>query len=161
MSQFWINLQPRERLVLVAGTAIVLLLLVYLLIWGPINSEVTRLEKSVAEQQQLLVWMDSAAKEVERLRKSQSVATGRSGQSLLAVVDRTAKAQGLGQQLKRVQPDGERRVRIWLEDVSFDMLVKWLTQLSAKQALHPEGVVIDRADNPGVVNARLVLEASG
>jgi general secretion pathway protein M len=161
MRQYWDNLQPRERIILLFGAGCVLLLLLYAFVWEPLSKERTRLEQSVAEQRALLAWIGDASQEVERLRGGRIAKEGRTGESLMALVDRTAKSGGLGTHLKRLQPDGSDKVRLWLEASPFDSLVRWLKQLEEKYGVYSEGVVIDSTDNQGLVNARLVLESRG
>ena len=159
MRHYWDNLQPRERIILLSGAGCVLLLLLYAFIWEPFSKERVRLEQSVAEQRALMVWITDASREVERLRGGRVGKGGRAGESLMALVDRTAKSGGMGTQIKRLQPEGSSKVRLWLEASPFDSLVRWLKQLEDKYGVYSEGVVIDSTDSKGRVNARLVLES--
>lgn len=161
MRQYWDNLQPRERIILLIGSGCVLLLLLYAFIWEPFTRESARLEQSVADQQVLLAWISDASREVERLRRGRGAKGGRGGESIMALVDRTAKSGGLGTHLKRIQPDGSGKVRLWLEASPFDSVVRWLRQLEERYGVYAEGVVIDSTDTSGLVNARLVLEGRG
>ncbi len=158
MRQYWDNLQPRERRILAVGAVALLLLLLYALVWDPYRSAVARLEQSVAEQRELVIWMQGAAAEVNRLQKSSGRKQLPPGQSLLTVVDSMAKAQGLGQAIKRVQPDGARAVRVWMEQASFDSVLKWIDTLNARYGIVVTGLVVDRQETPGLVNARVVVE---
>ncbi len=46
------------------------------------------------------------------------------GQSLLAIVDQSRKASAIDKPPSRLQPEGDNTVRIWLDDVPFDPLVR-------------------------------------
>jgi general secretion pathway protein M len=48
-------------------------------------------------------------------------------------------------------------VRIWLEDVPFDGLVRWLGDLHARYGVRVDNADIERESGPGLVNARLTL----
>ena len=159
MKAWWAGLSPRERGVLLGGAVSLAVILVYFLGWEPLAQRAQRLQAQVAEQRQTLRWMEGAAEELARLR----AAGGRrpaGGQSLLAVVDRSARAGGLADALKRVQPEGEGRARVWLDGASFDALVTWLEGLARRQGIRARAVSVEARAEPGRVDARLVLEAA-
>lgn len=161
MKEWFDSLQPRERQVLIAGAVAFTLISIYFLIWEPLVTNKQRLEKSTQQQHITLAWMQEAAKEVKQLRAS-SAGGGRitSGQSLLGVIDRTAKRNKLGDSVKRVQPDGTSSARVWLENAKFDTVVRWLEQLQRKQGIAIESTMIEKQNEPGLVNARIVLKAA-
>jgi general secretion pathway protein M len=156
LQAYWAGLQSRERHTLIAGALALILLLGYALVWEPYQSELKRLRQSVAEQEQLLAWMEQAAAEVAQLRRS-APARSASRQPLLTLVDTTARQRGLGGALKRVQPDGEA-VQVWLEQAAFDEVLRWVDGLARSHGIRVNGMVVERAEASGLVNARLVLE---
>jgi len=160
MKQWWLSLQPRERRLVGGGGVLLALLALYTLVWEPYASEREALEQRVAAQRELLTWMEQAAQEVRALRGSAAPVADTSGQSLLALVDSTAKAQGLGKTVTRVQPEGTGSVRVWLEQAPFDRMLVWLDTLTGKYGIRVGGVVAERTDTPGLANARVVLEAA-
>lgn len=150
------GLQPRERRVLAVGAALLVVLLGYALVWSPYREAVARLRADVTEGRELLAWMEGAAVEVARLRGREE--SGRSPRgSLLARVDGAARRHGLGDAVRRVRPDGDGRVRVWLEGAAFDPLMGWLGDLVAGGGLQVQELVVDRSDGPGRVDARVVL----
>lgn len=159
----WLNsLEPRERRLVLTGAAVAGVLLMYVLAWEPFAAKVERLRAGNAEQQAALSWMQGAAKEVKQLSRGTSrPGQAANGQSLLAQIDSTAKAGRLGTALKRVQPDGEQRVQVWLEEAVFDDVVAWLEGLEQRQGIALESSVIAAKDRPGVVDVRLVFAGSG
>jgi general secretion pathway protein M len=162
IKQYWQQLNTRERVMIgIAGVAIGIMFL-YLVILEPIMKDAQRLEKQLVEQQRLLSWMEDAAKEAKSLsaRGGQKIKVGTGGQSLLGVIDRTAKAGQLGDAMKRVEPDGSNRVRVWLEKASFDDTVRWLERLEREYSMDIDSVVIDKEDAPGRVNVRLVFKGA-
>jgi type II secretory pathway component PulM len=80
-----------------------------------------------------------------------------SGQSLVVVVDRSARAAGLGAALARNQPVGEDGIRVRLENASFDALAAWLGRLSGGSGLTIDSASFERAPDDGRVNASLTL----
>lgn len=163
MKEWYDSLEPRERRILFAGAAVFIVALLYLLAWEPLVKGISNLEKSNQENQELLGWMEKSAAEAQQLQAKlkASGASGRAkGQSLLGTIDRTAKTGKLGKSVKRVQPDGQTKARVWLENVSFDSMVNWLEKLQHQQGIRIVNSVIEKQDEPGLVNARLVLEGA-
>lgn len=158
----WFNsLEQRERRIVVVGAALLMVMLIYVMAWDPLVNKVDALRTSTAEQQALLNWMQQSAQEVKQLRGSsgqRSQVVG--GQSLLSLVDSTAKSGRLGKSLKRVQPDGEQQVRVWLEEANFDDVVRWLTTLETRQGVRIVSSVFQAKEAAGRVDVRLVFEAA-
>ena len=48
-------------------------------------------------------------------------------------------------------------MRIWLDDVPFDALVRWLGDLHTRYGVRVEAANIERESGPGLVSARLTL----
>jgi general secretion pathway protein M len=163
MKEWWSGLQTSERRILIIGGVFLLLVLPYFGVWLPLQDSVSTLQKEVQEQQAVKRWMQQAAAEVKQLKASGggSAVHPRDGRSLLAVVDQTAKRTGLGPGLRRLEPEGQAAVRVWLEQVSFDAMVGWLAGLEQQNGLVVDTITIDRKDIPGRVDARMTLEAPG
>lgn len=158
----WFNsLAPRERTMVSVAAAVILLALVYVAAWSPLNSGVARLQQSVDEQRALKQWMQQAAAEANRLRAGAGPGGAGDHRSLLAVVDQTSKQSQLAPAVKRIEPDGQELVRVSLEQASFDDLVLWLGALQRTSGVSVADVSIDRQADSGHVNARLTLKRAG
>ena len=155
------NLDPRERLMVAAGAALLVLFLLYILVWSPLHSGYDSMRTTVEEQRATALWMQQSAQTLQGLKLSGGRSPqGLGGRSLLSVADSTARAGGLGPALKRVEPEGGDSVRVWLDGAPFDVLVKWLGTLSTIHGVNAETVTMERSDAAGRVNARLTLQAS-
>ncbi len=155
----WNALRPRERILVAAAAVLVFLTLFYLVLWEPLHQDHQRLQRQVEEQQALRQWIQARAAEVRALRGgSTAPAAKKRGDSLLGVIDRTARGADLKGKVSRIEPDGDRRVRVWLDGVEFDALARWLDRLRKEYGLQVASAVIDR-EGPGRVSARLVIEA--
>ena len=161
MKDWFASLEPRERRLIITAGVVVVVALLYLLVWEPIARDNESLKLRYESSQQLISWMEDAVQEAKTLQ-AQIKASGPSGrsknQSLLGVIDRTAKRDKLGPSVKRVQPDGKTGARVWLENVVFNDMIKWLEKLEQQEGVRLVTTVIDKQDEPGLVNARLVFE---
>ena len=160
MRAWFDSLEARERMMVAAGGALLVLFLLYVLVWSPIHSGYDALRNNVEEQRATAVWMQESAQSLASLkRNSGKAAQGLGGKSLLSVADSTARAGGLGSALKRVEPEGSDSVRVWLDGAPFDVLVKWLGTLSTL-GVSTESATLERGEATGRVNARLTLQAT-
>ena len=151
----WNNLQPREQSTVIAAATIMLLLMGYLFLFEPYLEQRDRLELSIANQQEDLLWMRQAAEQIKQLKKS-GVQKGSRGLSLLSFVDQSTKRHKLDKEIKRIQPEGSK-VRVSFEVISFNKMIGWLSDLE-KSGYSVKGAVIERGEEPGIVNARIVIE---
>jgi general secretion pathway protein M len=65
------------------------------------------------------------------------------------------------QQITTIKPQGEDKVQLRIEQAAFDTLLKWLDGLTGQHGIAIESLNVDRQQQPGLVNARLVLQRSG
>jgi general secretion pathway protein M len=161
MKEWFASLEPRERRLMISAAAFLIVMLFYLLVWEPIAKDNEVLRVSYQNSQQLIDWMEDAAEEAKVLQskiKASGPAGSSKNQSLLGIIDRTAKRDKLGSSVKRVQPDGKTGARVWLENAIFNDMIKWLENLQHKEGVRLVTTVIEKQEEPGLVNARLVFE---
>lgn len=153
----YLALEPRERRLLVAAAAVLAALLYYLLIWEPLALERDALSQRIQAQQALAMDLAAAAPLARTAAPGATSSPVNRNRSLLAVVDQTGKAAGLGAGVRRVQPEGDNRVRVWLDDVEFNQTVRWLHQLETRHGLSVDSADIGAQSKAGLVEARLGL----
>ncbi|MCG7873493.1 MAG: type II secretion system protein M [Candidatus Thiodiazotropha lotti] len=161
MKQWWLSKTPQEHLAMIIGGTAVLLLLIYLIVWRPFQQSLEQKALLVKSQESTLQWMKDNADLVRNMRNNQPGKGAASNEALLTLVDRTAKRVQLRQQIKRIKPQGDDAVQLWVEQASFDALIRWLGQMTQEHALNIESLNIDREDAPGLINARVVLQRGG
>ncbi len=153
------SLQPRERRTVIGGGVALLLMMIYFFGWEPLVNDVEQMQQNVSSRQVLKQWMQGAAQEVKQLKRSSTKhPQSASGQSLLALVDRTARRSRLGAALKRVEPEGRNGVRVWLEQASFDDMMRWLRELQRQYAITAKSITVDGQAVAGRVDVRMTLQ---
>lgn len=156
------QLRPNDRRALLIGVAALVLASLYFLVWQPVADHAQHLRQSVKENRELLAWMQQTAHEVAQLRAARPNTVQISdGQSLLAVVDQSAKSGHLGGAVKRVEPEGQNTVRVWLKQASFDDTMLWLESLQRNNGVRVQNIVVERQEAPGLINARVSLAGGG
>jgi type II secretory pathway component PulM len=159
MSELWARfnvwlagLSERERLLVTWGGVVAIFLLVVGVAILPLYSAASRAEQRVERKRNDLAWMHSVAGELRAAGPAQA-----SGQSLVLIVDQTARAAGLAASLRDTQPSGTGGIRVRLESAPFDVIVAWLGDLSRRQGLIVESATVDRTSRTGIVNASLIM----
>ncbi len=157
MKDWFLGLEPRERTMVAIGGAVVLVVLLWGLLINPVYSAAAAAERRVETKRDTLAFLRSAAAE---LAGATNLPAGRSdlaGQSLVVVIDRSARQAGLGAALTNNQPIGEDGIRVRLESASFEAVARWLAAIDQGSGLAIESASFDRAPEAGRVNASLTL----
>jgi general secretion pathway protein M len=154
-------LKPRERVIIVGGAILVLLTAIYVLALAPLYGAVNAQAKRVAQKEGDLAWMRSVAGEVAVLSAAQPSHAGSANESMVVLIDRAARECGISSSLTGQTPNGDRGIRVRLENAEFDKLLVCLGTLQQVHSVDIESATIDRTAKPGLVNASLVLTRVG
>jgi general secretion pathway protein M len=144
----------RERRILSVGAVIAVLLLLFGVIL-PLDQGVARAQTRLAKKKADLAWMQGAAPEIATL----AAAPATNGESLLVIVDRSARESGLAGSLSGSDPGSAGSLSIRLEKAPFDTLAAWLGRLAQQNGVMVDSAIIEKTDSPGLVNAAIVLHA--
>lgn len=153
-------LNSRERIVVIGGAVVVLCAAIYLLALAPFYSAVDARSVRVARKQADLAWMEASLSELQSLAASRPQGEP-SDESLVVLIDRTAREANLGTSLTGQTPSGNSGIRVRFESAPFDTVVQWLGNLQQQHGVEIETATIDRAGASGVVNATLTLTRAG
>lgn len=156
--QAWLSgLSTRERVFVLGAMPLVLVMVIYGGAWLPLNKEIERLQRQAEAAQANLAWMRSAAERVEAIaQRAEDARVGADGPSAVIVVDRTARAARIN--ISSTRPEGEQGVRVTLDPVAFDAMLRWLSTLAFEHGITVSSASITRKAEPGLVQARLSLE---
>ena len=144
-------LSPRERRLLLAGAIAVAVILIFGMLI-PLDRSVAHAQERLAKKRADLSWMQSVASQVERIP-----APSANNESLLVIIDRSAREAGLASALSGSEPGGPGNLSVRLEKASFDMLVGWLARLGQQNGVTVDSAIIEKSGVPGLVNANIVL----
>ncbi|HUA88465.1 MAG TPA: type II secretion system protein M [Steroidobacteraceae bacterium] len=148
------RLEPRERrLVAIGAVALAGILLFGVIV--PLDHAVARERGKLNQKRADLAWMQSVSPELAAAAPPPAA----SGESLLVIIDRSARESGLASSMAGSEPRGENALSIRLEKAPFDTLVGWLARLSQQNGVTVDSADIERTGEPGVVNASIVLHS--
>jgi general secretion pathway protein M len=156
MRAWYERLAERERRMVLGGAiaAVVLLLLAIVL---PLNRNISQSRQRVTTKQGDLAYIQKAAPQLAAA--GPGIGTAATGESLVVLIDSSARESGLGKSLSSSQPTADKGLRIRLDHVPFDALVAWLARLAQSHGVSVESAEIESAGEVGFVNAGLVLKA--
>ena len=147
-------LSERERRIVQVGAVLVAVLFVVGVLL-PLDRSVARAHERLAKKRNDLTWMQGVAPELAAAPQPPSAA----GESLLVIVDRSARESGLAGSLAGSEPAGPGGLSLRLQKAPFDTLVAWLARLTQQNGIRVDSATIDSAGSPGLVNAALVLHS--
>jgi len=150
-------ISSRDRMMLNGLVIFLVIIAGYFLILKPSFDSVNQAQLELKGKQDLLQWIKSNEHRAKGVSNSGGKSQGRKpGQSLLALINKTSGPFQVS--LKRFEPEGADKLRIWVEDIPFNNLVKWLNKLQAKHSVSILNISIDSQKEQGIINAKVVLK---
>jgi len=147
-------LSPRERRLLLVGAVAAAAVLIFGILL-PLDHGVAQAQQRLAKKRADLSWMQSVAPQIALLPP----AAAANGESLLVVVDRSARESGLASALSGSEPGATGSLSVRLEKAPFDVMVGWLTRLAQQNGVAVDSAIIEKTGAPGLVNANIVLHS--
>ena len=160
LKQKFASLSARERAIVIGGAVLVLVVAVYMLALSPLYRALDARAERLDRKQADLSWMHSVAPELQSAGGATPVAAP-TGESLVVLVDRTAREGGLAESLTGQTPTGNGGIRVRCENANFDTLVWWMGALVQRHGVFIDQATIDRGEKTGLVNASFVLTRAG
>jgi general secretion pathway protein M len=151
------SMSERERrMVYLCGIIAALVVIFGVIV--PLDRSVAQASHRVQKKTSDLTWMRGVAPQLAALGPAPIASASKD--SLLVIIDRTARESNLGKSLVGSTPSGQGGLSVRFENAPFDTLIGWLSRLSDQQGIKVESASIDGAGKPGIVNAAIVLSKS-
>lgn len=146
---------PQRQQQLIMGGVVLVVVMFIIAVLVPLNHSVTSTQQRLAKKRADLAWMQSVAPELA----SAPAPPSDSGESLLVIIDRSARESGLAGSLTGSEPGLGGSLSVRLQKAPFDTLVAWLARLAQQNGVVVDSATIDGAGAPGLVNAAVVLRS--
>jgi type II secretory pathway component PulM len=147
-------LPERDRRLLAGGLALAAGILLFGVVI-PLDRSVAHAHERLARKHADLTWMQGVAPELA----ASAPPPAATGESLLVIIDRSARESGLAGALAGSEPGGPGSLSVRLAKAPFDALVGWLGRLAQQNGVSVESASIEKADATGLVNAAIVLHS--
>jgi general secretion pathway protein M len=152
--QFWSERSPRERSVLIALGAVILITFIYLLAIEPAVTNIGRLERSLPNSRAQAAKLDALLAEVKNLRSRAQVAT-MSPQETRTAVEKSLAAAGL--KASRVVPLSDGDLQLTFANVPYAGWAIWLAGVERELGGRATNVTATATPTPGNVDVELAL----
>ncbi len=152
----FLELKHREQVIVVLGGLLALIMLLYLLVWTPLQEQADSLRAQNIAIAAAVARVDTLASRLLAVRESGGKIAG-SATNISQLVN--SRAARLGLKVSRLQPNSRGELQVRFEDVSFNDVLSWLHQLEVNDGLSTREVSITRASLPGVVSATVRVAA--
>ncbi|UZW76230.1 type II secretion system protein M [Alkalimarinus sediminis] len=148
----------RDQQALVVLAVALFLAILYFLVWSPAHEFANKQQNNLQSSKELLSWVQANEGVAKSLVANSGAGSSTilDSQSLVSTV--SANAQKHNIKLKRFEPSGDRKVRVWLEKVPFNTVIVWLRDLNETYSIGVSQVSIDKDEKGGLVNVRLTLK---
>lgn len=152
LGRWFAALSGREQRIVQIGAVLAAALFVVGVLL-PLDRSVDQAHQRLLKKRNDLTWMQGVASELAVSPQPPSAA----GESLLVIVDRSARESGLAGSLAGSEPAGPGGLSLRLQKAPFDTLIAWLARLAQQNGIRVDSATIDSAGAPGLVNAAVVL----
>jgi len=159
MKDWWDSLQSRERYMVLVASVLVALLILYWAIWTPIASSRDNKQNRVNVKRDTVIWMSQKKQEVEHLKRINPNLFRQStdNRSLLSIVDTGAKQMGIRPAITKIEPKGDDKVQLTMENIAFDYLIVLLGELERRNNVEVADASLNRSDQIGKITGRVTL----
>lgn len=159
LKKIWLGRQPRERLMLSAGMALLVLVIAYLVLWQPAARGIRQLQTELPMLRTQNATMQLMAQEVSRLRGGSNASASLPPAERLNAVRQSLERAGL--KSAAVELAGENRVRIRIDDVDYGSWANWLANAEGELGTRAASAIITTLNTTagtGHVRVELLLD---
>jgi len=160
MKNWFMSLQARERIFVMAAVAFIVLAVVWAGVWRPLDANHQAAAERVAAWENSLAALRPMRGQIQATTAGAPAATNQN-QSLVVIVDNSLRQRGLYNSLQRSLPTpAGNGIRVEFESAAFDDLILWLGDLHRQYGLQVENGSFTMASGniPGRVNSSVTLE---
>lgn len=153
----WVALSPRERLLLMAGLAVMTWAALYGVVYQPMQAENQRLQQQILAQQQIHRHLREVAQQVDLLRQAGVQAAVEAVEPAAVIAD-SSQQLGFDTYIVRRQADAAGGIELELQQMPFDKMVYWLAVLQQQHAIVVIQLDVHRhADDNDLLDGSLML----
>ena len=157
MKQWFSQLAQREQLSLLVLVSAVLVYLLYMLVWVPLDSRREALivqNEAVAESR---VRVDAMVSQIMQLRKSGAQSGTR--RNLTSVINESTTRFKLP--VIRMQPNRQGEIQVRLENADCGAMMQWLHEMENGKGLLVRELSLTQAGTSGLVNITVKIAEAG
>ncbi|MBB5321165.1 type II secretion system protein GspM [Marinobacter oulmenensis] len=158
------TLSPQDRrALLILGIAVVVVV-AYAGIYRPSENYLGHAEQTQAKAEELHAWIIAHRTDLDRLQDLSNSSSGAAEENnltpdsvrqLMSLI--TTSANDGDVKLQRLEPSGEEKVSLWVNESHFTNVAKWLETLTQKYKVTITQATLDQGEKSGTVSARITV----
>lgn len=153
MKQWFISLEQREQQLVLLMAAFMAIAIVYFAIYQPLDERLTKAQKGVQRETQLLQWVEKNATEISKL-KGRGHSKQAHGGSIDQIVNSSSRPYKFV--FSRLQPQN-KKLQVTLDKAKFTSILQWIQLLQQDYGLTVTVANFTAQSEPGLVKVKLVL----
>ncbi len=158
MKDWYLRQTPRDRLIVIAVGALVVLGLLYALLWYPIANKLDVTQRAIDTKRETLDFVREGGARIQGAGGvGGNAAVNTSDKAPYLLVDEIVRKAGVTAP-DRNEPAGSNGARVQFGEVEFDKLIMVLAELES-YGMQVTNMTVSRRD-PGLVSARFNIEKS-
>lgn len=154
ITNYWNNLNERERWMASIGSVCAFFYLFYLLVYSPLSSAVATQSKQLIEKKEILAWMEQIRQQ-PKLQKAQTL----SNTKLLALIGKQLNDKAFKAFPYQLQQTGPGDIQLSFDRIPYKQLLAWLWTLNKDYAITLKQFIAERSDAAGLVKITLLIAA--
>lgn len=155
--QWWYERSQREQILVSMGTILIIILLVYILVWKPLTSNISLMRQNIQDQTALLSWLDTASSKIQQYQTAGYTKKQSSSQPILVLVEQSLMQSKLSQYVANTEQKSDNEIVISLKNTPFDRAVDWLEMLWKRDNVIVKSMGATKTNTMGIVNLTVTL----
>jgi general secretion pathway protein M len=151
MKQYWYSLAARERQMIGFGLIAVVAIVLWAILWEPLQQRLSELRDEVPQKQATLAWMQSQSSYVQQLKAQAQTRAQQPTDAtpLVTVIEQTAADVNIRNVIRRIEPEDNNSVKVWLTEAYFDPWIQWAEVLK-QRGVQVAQATVDKSANDTV-----------
>lgn len=149
----WDNISERERWMLIGCGVFLIIYLLYMLVYSPIQSGLAEKENQIQSKHHLLQWMRDAKAQYQMVSQIKPL----NASQMLTVLTAQLKQTSFKQFPYQLQQTNAGDIQLSFDEVPYNAWISWLWKMHERYAIDLKQLNIERTSVPGVVKASVSM----
>jgi general secretion pathway protein M len=159
LARFWSEHSQRERMVLVAGAGVALLIALYMLLWEPGLAVSSKLSATLPRLRAQVEDMRRQQSEITALRKK--LGTAPQSRDLKSLLQASVARSSFLKSVQRMDALASDRVFVVMAAANFDDWLGWIGNLQREFGVRLDACKITALEQPGLVRVEATFVLAG
>lgn len=155
MTDYFNNLNEREKWMVVGGGICFIAFLYYALLYSPLKTAVVQQSNQLVEQTSTLAWMNKVKQEGHLFDKKKTLDNGQ----LLTLVSTQLKVDQTLNSPFQLEQTSSGDVQLSFDEVPFNLFITWLAKINKTYSITIKQFDVQKTKTAGVTKLLIILSA--